>query len=359
MDWQVITSVPNPWGQVPMTGGGGSVTDRVREYMDRVRAEGAKRDCVSRRHHYVPQPYLRRWSDDGKRVRVLNTGDGWDRTLGLRDVCVKENYFRVTGANDEQHNQVEAMMAVIDSETATLLHRLNQWIPGDDLDYEEFMSLAIVMAFQRNRTPQSRRFLTTMAQWHEHRAGQDHVDLINDDFVDGMFRNVYNAADQISTRQLQLWDDPRGRFITCDQPVQMSTDSPKQPPSMVHSRYLWWPISPHRVLVLDNFPAGVKTVHKIASAREVEDLRAAYIRGAESMIIALKGDTKLPAGKRLARRPQLQVDCQPVDVQAAKCRMRMAWGHGSKTIDNACRPLCAMAEKGRGRKQPRRSTGVW
>jgi len=212
-----------------MTDGGRSVVDRVKDYMDRVWAEGAKRNCVSRRHHYVPQAYLRAWSADGKRARVLNTVEGWDRTRGLRDICVKENYFRVTDSNNEQHNQVEAMLAVIDAETAALLQRLNRWAPGEDLDFEEFMSLAIVMAFQSNRTPQSRRFLMAISQWQEQRAGQNRVDFINDMFVDALFRSVYKAADEMSLRQLELWDDPRGRFITSDQPILLSTDNGSQP----------------------------------------------------------------------------------------------------------------------------------
>ncbi|HCU52494.1 MAG TPA: hypothetical protein DGG94_22320 [Micromonosporaceae bacterium] len=231
-----MKKVANPWGIVPMMGGGQSVSPRVREYMDRVWEESKKRDCLSRRHHYVPQAHLRAWSPDGKRVRALHTANGTDKLLGLRDVCVKENYYQVTDSSDVLHNQVEAMLAVIDGETAHLLRRLNQWSPGDDIAVEEFMSLAAVMAFQRNRTPQARRFLTEMSSWQERRVNQPAVEYPNDVFVDVLFRTTYGEADEFPTRQLELWDDPKGRFITCDQPILLSPGAGGTPPSTLHSR---------------------------------------------------------------------------------------------------------------------------
>jgi hypothetical protein len=35
-NWQVVKSVRNPWGEVPLTAGGRSLPGRAREYMDRL-----------------------------------------------------------------------------------------------------------------------------------------------------------------------------------------------------------------------------------------------------------------------------------------------------------------------------------
>jgi hypothetical protein len=94
--WTLINSVPNPWGEVPMTGGGQSVVPLVEAYMARVAEVATKRDCVSRRSHYVPQSYLRAWSRQRNRVRVLDTRNGLDQPRGLRDTCVREDFYRVT-----------------------------------------------------------------------------------------------------------------------------------------------------------------------------------------------------------------------------------------------------------------------
>ncbi|MEV4159301.1 DUF4238 domain-containing protein [Nonomuraea dietziae] len=329
-----------------MSAGGRSVDPRVEAYMSRVAEVATKRDCVSRRHHYVPQSYLRAWSPDRKRVRVLDTRNGIDKLRGLRDTCVEENFYRVTDGRNRQHNQVEAMLAVIDDEMAALLETLRRWSPGDDIQFSEFMSLAVVVGLQRNRTPQARRHLASMSGWLTQRAGQPEQKLSTDYYVDVLFRALYEAADQLSTRQLEMWDDPRGRFITCDQPVLFSQNASGTPPSMNTSRYVWWPISPHRLIVFSQKHQGQKVVHRTVERRGVDDVRKVYIRGAESAIIALPEDRDVPSGKRLHRRPQLQIDCKPLEER--KCGLRFGWGgHATNPLDHACRPLCAMAALGK------------
>jgi hypothetical protein len=328
-----------------MSAGGRSVVPQVKEYMSRVAEVATKRDCVSRRHHYVPQSYLRAWSPDRKRVRVLDTRNGFDKLIGLRDTCVEENFYRVTDRSNRPHNQVEAMLGVIDDETANLLEKLRRWTPGDDIQFGDFMSLAIVMGLQRNRTPQARRNIAAMSDWLTRRAGQPAQELITDHYVDVLFRAMYEAADQISIRQLELWDDPQGRFITCDQPVLLSQNDSGEPPSMNTSRYVWWPISPHRLIVFSRGHQGQKVVHRVVGRREVNEVRKTFIRGAESAIIALPADRNLPSGRPLQKRPQLQVVCEP--LKARECGMHFGWGsYGAETLDRTCQPLCAMAELG-------------
>ncbi|WP_433521652.1 DUF4238 domain-containing protein [Nocardia pseudovaccinii] len=343
VNWTVADSVPNPWGKVPLTAGGQSVVPPVEAYMQRVAEAASTRDCVSRRHHYVPQSYMRAWSPDRKRVRVLDTRNGIDKLRGLRDTCVQENFYRVTDPATGQHNQVEKMLAVIDDETARLLQVLSRWSPGDDFKFDDFMSLAVVMGLQRNRTPQARRFIAGISEWSERRASQASHTVTADGHVDAMFRVMYDAADEFSTRQLELWDDPQARFITCDQPILLSMDTQNEPPTMHTSRYVWWPISPTRVVALGLELKAVKVVHRVASTKDVDEIRNAVIRSAESAIIAKPEDRNLPSGKRLRKRPQVRVDCEPIDPKARKCRLRFAWGHGTQTLDHACHPLCAVA----------------
>ncbi len=88
--WTLLGSVRNPWGQVPLTAGGHSLDGRSRVYMDRLLAQQKAQNPVSRRHHYVPQTYLREWSFDGKRVWAHDTVTGAVKPLGLTSVCVKE-----------------------------------------------------------------------------------------------------------------------------------------------------------------------------------------------------------------------------------------------------------------------------
>jgi hypothetical protein len=123
---------------------------------------------------------------------------------------------------------------------------------------------------------------------------------------------------------------------------------------MLHSRYVWWPLGPERLVVLSSNLVGEKAVHRTVPPREVNDIRRAFIRSAESVIIAKSADRDLPSGKVLARRPQLQIDCEPVDTEARKCRIRLAQGLGGSTLDHACRPLCAMTTEPATRIRNRR-----
>ncbi|MFF2524207.1 DUF4238 domain-containing protein [Streptomyces liangshanensis] len=341
MTWELISTVQNPWGQVPVSGHGQSVVPKVAEYMARVEEAAKRRNCVSRRHHYVPQAYMRAWSEDGKRVRVLDIRNGIDKLRGLRDTCVRENFYQIT-TDGQRHNQVEAMLAVIDDETARLLKFLRAWKPGDDMSFEDFMSLAVVLAFQRNRTPQVRRHLTDIDTWTRHRANQVVPELTTNSFVQTLFRSTFGAADEHSTRQLELWDDPGGRFITSDQPVQLSWDRPGETPSTINSEHLLWPISPHRLVVLSQDLQGEKIVQRTVSRKELDRIRGTFIRGAETAIIALPHDGDLPSGKNLRKRPQLRTTCTPIDTEQRKCRIELGWGYGASTLDETCQPLCAM-----------------
>jgi hypothetical protein len=342
MEWKLVSRVANPWGQVPVSGGGQAVNPRVQQYMANVAEAAARRDCVSRRHHYVPQAYMRAWSPDGRRVRVLDTINGFDRLRGLRDTCVRENFYRVTDSLGAPHNQAEAMLAVIDDETARLLRLLRGWKPDDDMDFDDFMSLAVILAFQRNRTPQRKRLLEAQDAWMRRRALQETPTLTTTGFVASLFRSAYGAADEHSTRQLELWDDPRARLITSDQPVILSTDASGRSPSTLTSQYLWWPLSPSRLLVLSQNLQPRKVVHRILARREVDRVRAAVIRNAEAAVIALPQDTDLPVGRSLRRRPQLSVTCTPIDPKVPRCRIEHGTSYGAETLDRTCRPLCAI-----------------
>jgi hypothetical protein len=236
------------------------------------------------------------------------------------------------------------MLAVIADETARLLQGLRGWTPGDDIQFDDFMSLTVVIGLQRNRTPQARRFVAGISNLVDAEGWPACPEFTTDFYVDLLFRGVYEAADQRSVRQLELWDDPAGRFITCDQPILLSQQGPGSPPSMDHSRHVWWPISPNRMVVLSLDLQGHKVVHRIASRKDVNDVRGTFIRGAESAIIALPEDRDVPSGKRLTKRPQVQIDCEPMHAKARKCRMRFGWGYGIETLDRACQPLCAMAD---------------
>ena len=163
--WRLVNSVRNPWGQVPVTAGGKSLSGRAREYMDNLLAQGRAHDPVSRRHHYVPKSYLQQWSFDGKRVWTLDTVTGAVKSLSLKDVCVKENFYRVVGSDGAPHNRVELLFGVVDSELRRVQLLFDKLENPDSLEFDDLVGLGVSMAVQRMRTLQQRRLQVQFNKW--------------------------------------------------------------------------------------------------------------------------------------------------------------------------------------------------
>lgn len=86
--------------------------------MDRLLATQRQPDRESRRHHYVPRTYLKRWGfgNLNRRIWNLDTDTGDVRAFSVNDVCVEENFYRVIGPDGEAHKRVEAIFGVVDAE---------------------------------------------------------------------------------------------------------------------------------------------------------------------------------------------------------------------------------------------------
>ena len=133
--------------------------------MNNLLAQGRAHDPVSRRHHYVPKSYLRQWSFDGKRVWALDTVTGVVKPVGLRDVCVKEDFYRVVGADGAPHNRVELLFGVVDSELRRVQLLFDNLEDPDSLEFDDLVGLGVSMAVQRMRSPQQRRLQVQYNKW--------------------------------------------------------------------------------------------------------------------------------------------------------------------------------------------------
>jgi hypothetical protein len=141
---QIVDMVRNPWGWVPLTVGGKFLPGHTGEYMERLLAQQEAPDPVSRRHHYVPKSYLQQWSFDGKRVWACDTASGSVRPLGMSDVCVEEDFYRVVGPDDTAHNRVELLFGVVDVELRRVQRLYTSLEDPESLELDDLLGLGCV-----------------------------------------------------------------------------------------------------------------------------------------------------------------------------------------------------------------------
>jgi hypothetical protein len=315
--WQLVKQVRNPWGQVPLTAGGQSLPGRARDYMDKLVSLQEAKDTVSRRHHYVPQAYLRQWSFDGKRVWVLDTVSGAVRPRGLPDVCVAENFYRVVGPNGVAHNRVELLFGVVDTELRRVQTLLNQLEDPDDLEFDDLIALGVTVAVQRMRTLQERRLQQQRNAWivaqnpQDFKSANDPEDphLSAGIHTQSLFSAMWRAADVLTTRQIEVWHDPQGRFMTCDTPVLVPFRRNIRP-NLLTAPYIVWPVRPHRVVALSNNLLGEKAVIREATGKLVGIVRDGIEQGRERMIFSSEQQRdRLPRTKKFRRRTQTRLRC--------------------------------------------------
>lgn len=316
--WQLVGRTKNPWGQIPHTVGGASLPEGAQRYVARLKSQIKAPDSVSRKHHYVPQSYLREWSTDGKRVLTWDTSNGKVKLLGIKNICVRENFYRVVGAEGEAHNRVELMFGVVDTETRRVQKLFIGLGDPEQLEFDDLVGLCVSVAVQRMRTVQERRLQLQYDAWLVAQQPEKFTSIRNDSanplresgiLTRLLFESMWEAADVLTTRQIEIWNDERGRFLTSDAPVIVPFHRNVRAGLEV-CPYIIWPISPWRAVALTLDHVGQKAVIKKANGQMVGLVQRGVEQGRERMIIGAESQReRMSAGKVVKRRPQSRIRC--------------------------------------------------
>jgi len=103
-----------------------------------------------KRHHYLPQFYLKNFCKDGFLWVYDRDNDEYRQQTPI-NTAVKKKYYTAIGLDGKSHNEIEFVLANIEGETKHIIEKI---IEKKSIDLEEKCILAIFIAFLHVRVPE-------------------------------------------------------------------------------------------------------------------------------------------------------------------------------------------------------------
>lgn len=103
-----------------------------------------------KRHHYLPQFYLKEFADPSDKVWLYDreTGKLWH--THVKDVCVETHYYSITKPDGSKDPSLEKIFSGMESKAKNVIDKLNK---NEPITEEEKAELAMFIAFQFVRVP--------------------------------------------------------------------------------------------------------------------------------------------------------------------------------------------------------------
>lgn len=121
----------------------------------------ARTAAPPRRHHLLPQFYMRRFTNEKGQVRVVERATGKDYTTATTNVFVERDYYTVSSEDaEDDHGLIEGLYAQVEGVVAPIFDQLCH---GDfPLGGQERSEFASFMALQVTRGRQHREMVQNM-----------------------------------------------------------------------------------------------------------------------------------------------------------------------------------------------------
>jgi hypothetical protein len=227
----------------------------------------------ARQHHYVPQAYLRLFSDSEGKLYAMNKEFKTARETSSKGVAYSHDFYTVDTVDEKDSSEVEEAFGQIENRCIPIIKQL---LDGKDtLSNADYADMAIYIALQYWRTPTARAKMdnaskiiattelrnklkqvsTDPKQYDElsRDFSNNHPDIIlppmeeigklahadivlekfawdNGSFVQSVFRMAEEIADGLlKSRWFVLQAPSKSQFVTTDNPVVMRMTRPLRP----------------------------------------------------------------------------------------------------------------------------------
>lgn len=184
-----------------------------------------------RRHHYVAQHYLRRWSPDDKRVVVLPLPPGSTPPFlaGVRDLSVEKNLYAIQTPDGLDQTVERDLTQPIDSAFSQAIEALLTGEPAS------FTDIAMALGLQMVRGPEVRKHLgyikteleRTKEKFSRLFRGEEVDETLLESIVETAEQNEWVAMLLTSVMDMaQMFADMRWHFVYFERPMLVTSDSP-------------------------------------------------------------------------------------------------------------------------------------
>jgi hypothetical protein len=282
---------------------------------------------IPKRHHYLPQFYLKNFTDDNGLLWVFDREKNEYRQQLPKDTAIKGYYYAFKGKDGRKHTEIENFFSVIEGKTKPILIKLDK---KESINTEEKEILAIFISFLKTRVPHfekltnessekimkqmnrlmfsSEERVAAMIDRYEKETGKkikidpkELIDFIQGDRYDIKFPREHSIESMLLLGQdligyfLQmdwffLWAPKNSSFITSDNPFLLLPPSDYNPKSFYGVGILTpgakkiIPLTSHTCLIMGDH--GGRMIGRIADPKAIRAINLYSAINSDRFLIA-------------------------------------------------------------------------
>lgn len=108
-----------------------------------------------KKHHFVPQFYLREFYDEQKRLHVFDrVAKRYREYSSTKGIAYEVGYYFIETADEQESTQIEEALGVFESKARPVMQKL---VARNDIEQEERVALAAYIALQSQRVPHTEK----------------------------------------------------------------------------------------------------------------------------------------------------------------------------------------------------------